>query len=30
MVDVIRPIGDQAASGDNGAFAVDREQLVPG
>jgi hypothetical protein len=30
LIDVIRPIGDQAASGDEGAFEVDRGQLVPG
>ncbi len=30
LVDVIRPIGDQAAGGDEGAFEVDRGQLVPG
>ena len=29
-VDVIRPIGNQAASGDEEAFVVDRGQLVPG
>src|SRR6516162_11713567 len=27
---VIRPVGDQAASGDEGPFEVDRGQLVPG
>ena len=30
LVDVIRPIGDQAAGGDEEAFGVDRGQLVPG
>ena len=30
LVDLIRPIGDQAAGGDEGAFEVDRGQLVPG
>ena len=30
LVDVIRPIGDQAAGGDEEAFEVDRGQLVPG
>ena len=30
LVDKIRPVGDQAASGDEGAFGVDRGQLVPG
>ena len=30
LVDAIRPIGDQAAGGDEEAFVVDRGQLVPG
>ena len=30
LIDVIRPIGDQAAGGDEGAFEVDRGQFVPG
>ena len=30
LVDEIGPIGDQAAGGDEGAFVVDRGQLVPG
>ena len=30
LVDLVRPIGDQAAGGDEEAFAVDRRQLVPG
>ncbi len=30
LVDEIRPIGDQAAGGDEDAFEVDRRQLVPG
>ena len=30
LVDVISPIGDQAAGGDEEAFVVDRGQLVPG
>ena len=30
LVDVIRPIGDQAARGDERAFVVDRGQFVPG
>ena len=30
MVDVIRPIGDQAAGSDKGAFEVYRRQFVPG
>ena len=30
LVDDIRPVGDQAAGGDEGAIAVDRGQLVPG
>ena len=30
LVDRIRPIGDQAAGGDEEAFEVDRGQLVPG
>ena len=30
LVDQIRPIGDQAAAGDEEAFEVDRGQFVPG
>ena len=30
LVDNIRPVGDQAAAGDEETFAVDRGQLVPG
>ena len=30
LVDVIRPVGDQAAGGDEEALKVDRRQLVPG
>ena len=30
LVDVISPIGDEAAGGDEGAFGVDCGQLVPG
>ena len=30
LVDEIRPVGDQAAAGDEEAFGVDRGQLVPG
>ena len=29
LVDVIRPVGDQAAAGDEEAVGVDRGQLVP-